>query len=45
MAMGQAGYSFAQSQLWETKIRTFIDELYPAVLAKPVVDSPALKRG
>lgn len=45
MAMGQAGYSFAQSQLWETKIRTFIDELYPTVLAKPVTHSPALRRG
>ncbi|AKD54375.1 glycosyltransferase family 4 protein [Spirosoma radiotolerans] len=45
MAMGQAGYSFAQSQLWETKIRTFIDELYPAVLAKPVAYSPAFRRG
>ncbi|GAB3801641.1 hypothetical protein GCM10028819_29300 [Spirosoma humi] len=45
LAMGQAGYSFAQSQLWETKIRTFIDELYPAVLAKPVACSPAYRRG
>lgn len=44
MAMGQAGYSFAQSQLWETKIRTFIDELYPAVLTKPIACSPAYRR-
>lgn len=45
MAMGQAGYAFAQTQLWETKIRTFIDELYPAVLSKTTTYSAALKRG
>lgn len=30
--MGRTGYSFAQSQVWDLKIRTFIDELYPATL-------------
>ena len=43
-SMGQAGYSFAQSQLWDTKIHRFIDELYPAVLknnhVEPVIDLP-----
>lgn len=32
LAMGRAGCTFAQSQEWSVKIRTFIDELYPAVL-------------
>lgn len=40
LAMGQAGYKFAQSQLWEAKIRRFVDELYPAVLGE-IVDEPA----
>ena len=30
--MGRAGYAFAQTQLWSTKIRRFIDVVYPAVL-------------
>ncbi|MFD2569127.1 glycosyltransferase family 4 protein [Spirosoma soli] len=36
LAMGKAGYAFAKSQLWDTKIRTFIDELYPALLPETV---------
>ncbi len=45
LAMGQAGYAFAQSQVWETKIRIFIDEIYPAVLSETTTYSTALKRG
>lgn len=44
LAMGEAGYAFAKSQLWETKIRTFIDELYPTVLSEPIAYATALKR-
>lgn len=43
-AMGKAGFEFAQSQLWDAKIRTFIDELYPALLAEPVMNSAVLKK-
>ncbi len=42
-AMGQAGYAFAQSQLWDTKIRRFVDELYPAVM-REVMDKPVVVR-
>ncbi|MFD2937188.1 glycosyltransferase family 4 protein [Spirosoma flavum] len=45
MEMGQAGYAFAQSQVWETKIRVFIDEIYPAILSETATYSTALKRG
>lgn len=45
LAMGRAGYAFAQTQLWDTKIRTFIDELYPALLpTKPVGKPVALPK-
>ncbi|SOD92026.1 glycosyltransferase family 4 protein [Spirosoma fluviale] len=44
LAMGQAGYAFAQTQVWETKIRVFLDELYPSVLPKTPAYSAALKR-
>ncbi|MCX6219276.1 glycosyltransferase family 4 protein [Spirosoma sp.] len=44
LTMGQAGYAFAQTQVWETKIRVFIDEIYPSVLPKPVTYAAALKR-
>ncbi|GAB3024012.1 glycosyltransferase family 4 protein [Spirosoma pulveris] len=44
LAMGQAGYAFAQTQVWETKIRVFLDELYPSVLPKPAAYAAALKR-
>ncbi len=40
--MGQAGYAFAQTQVWDLKIRTFIDELYPAVLQAAV--QPSVQR-
>ncbi|MCK8490963.1 glycosyltransferase family 4 protein [Spirosoma sp. RP8] len=33
LSMGRAGYAFAQTQLWDKKIRRFIDDLYPAMLA------------
>ena len=39
LAMGQAGYTIAQSQRWTTKIRRFIDEIYPSVLGEPVGES------
>ncbi|GAB3894600.1 glycosyltransferase family 4 protein [Spirosoma agri] len=42
LAMGRAGYAFAKSQLWETKIRTFIDELYPPLLPTELVSEPAV---
>ena len=45
LAMGQAGYAFAQTQLWDTKVRQFIDELYPAVLKETTHESVAMKRG
>ena len=45
LAMGQAGYAFAQSQVWDTKIRTFIDELYPAVLSGAKPSLATLRRG
>lgn len=32
LAMGRAAYQFAQTQLWDLKIRRFIDELYPSIL-------------
>ena len=35
LAMGNAGYDFAKTQLWDTKIRRFIDELYPAIYSAP----------
>ncbi|SFE65074.1 glycosyltransferase family 4 protein [Spirosoma endophyticum] len=38
LAMGRAAYTFAQSQVWDAKIRTFIDDLYPAVMA---LEAPA----
>ncbi|MBD2701432.1 glycosyltransferase family 4 protein [Spirosoma sp. BT702] len=44
LAMGQAGYAFAQTQLWDTKVRQFIDELYPAVLGDISEEPVALKR-
>ena len=34
LAMGEAAYQFAQSQVWSTKIRQFVDHLYPAVLSQ-----------
>ncbi|PRY37660.1 glycosyltransferase involved in cell wall biosynthesis [Spirosoma oryzae] len=37
LAMGQAGYDFAQTQLWDTKIRLFTDRIYPAILSEPAV--------
>ncbi len=40
LTMGQAGYQFAQTQRWEAKIRTFVEELYPAVLAEGRQESP-----
>ena len=33
LAMGQAAYTFAQSQVWDAKIKTFVDDLYPAVMS------------
>ena len=42
LAMGRCGYAFAQSQIWETKIRRFIDELYPAVLRESVGEPMAV---
>lgn len=39
LAMGRAGYAFARTQLWDSKIHRFIDELYPAVLGA-AIDSP-----
>ncbi len=45
LAMGQAGYAFAQSQLWENKIRQFIDEIYPAVLGEVIDEPVGIKRG
>ena len=33
LLMGKAGYDFAKTQVWDIKIRQFIDELYPAILA------------
>lgn len=44
LAMGQAGYAFAQSQLWDTKVRQFIDELYASVLGEAVDKPLELKR-
>lgn len=32
LSMGESGYEFAKTQLWDTKIKRFIDELYPATL-------------
>lgn len=32
LAMGRAAYTFAQSQVWDAKIKTFTDELYPATM-------------
>jgi glycosyltransferase involved in cell wall biosynthesis len=32
--MGKAGYEFTKTLVWDTKIRTFIDELYSAVLGE-----------
>ncbi|GAB3558475.1 glycosyltransferase family 4 protein [Spirosoma fluminis] len=40
--MGKAGYAFAKSLVWETKIKTFIDELYPALLTE-VPDEAVVK--
>lgn len=34
LAMGDQAYRFAQSQVWENKIRKYAEELYPALLAK-----------
>lgn len=31
-AMGRAGYAFSLTQLWEKKVRLFVDEWYPAML-------------
>lgn len=31
LAMGRAGHAFAQTQLWDRKIKWFTDELYPAI--------------
>lgn len=36
IAMGKAGYEFAKSQLWDTKIHQFVDEIYPAVLGAKI---------
>lgn len=32
LAMGRAGYEFALTQVWDAKIRLFLDDLYPALL-------------
>jgi glycosyltransferase involved in cell wall biosynthesis len=34
LAMGQAGYAFAKTQLWDTKIRLFTERIYPSVLTE-----------
>jgi glycosyltransferase involved in cell wall biosynthesis len=44
LAMGKAGYAFAKSQLWDTKIRTFVDEFYPALMAPTPEEPMVLKR-
>ncbi len=44
LAMGQAGYAFAQSQVWDAKVRLFVDELYPAVLSGTTPHLATLKR-
>ncbi|GAB4050356.1 glycosyltransferase family 4 protein [Spirosoma litoris] len=43
LRMGQSGYAFAQTQIWETKIRRFIDELYAPLLGANVAEPIAIK--
>lgn len=38
LAMGRAGYEFAKTQLWDKRVRRFIDEVYPAVLLPTPAD-------
>lgn len=41
LAMGRAGYEFAKTQLWDTKIKRFVDDLYPAMLSPTSSDELA----
>ena len=40
LKMGRAGYEFARTQVWSTKIRRFIDVLYPTILQSTPLISP-----
>ncbi|GAB4024897.1 glycosyltransferase family 4 protein [Spirosoma koreense] len=43
MAMGQAGYAFARTQLWEAKVQTFIHEMYaPLWPHQPAAGQPVM---
>lgn len=45
LAMGQAGHAFAQTQLWATKIRAFVDDLYPSLWpSEPAEPALALRK-
>lgn len=41
LAMGRAAYEFALTQVWDEKIKLFLNELYPVLLAPEPAPQPA----